>query len=293
MKKLLTLLILLPACQSHPVIPVGDPGQVVAHFEFVELPDGKGDTLKCITYSLKNESQYDYYILWPDPWGLSLTTHLGDTSWCNTYLAIGGLEFYRLNEDLSQPYIDEKYRKQIETVLRPYLLEQRQHSNSYFFLDKKSYDKVKDKLFQRRMNKILRTTPDLTKSRRKRIMEVLEEHPLDFEPVLLKAGSSAVVGIFSSLTDRKKYIRETKIPADTSYTQIYFESQPAGLPSGVNWVFAEKVPEPPLYSTYMNPTPLLWYYDPEPCSKYKSYYPYLGQVICRDTIIVPTKYLWE
>ena len=121
MKWLLTLLILLTACQSHPVIPAGDPGQVVAHFEFVELPDGKGDTLKCITYSLKNESQYDYYILWPDPWGLLLTTHLGDTSCCNAYLSIAGLEFYRLNDDLSRPYIDEKYREQIETVLRPYL----------------------------------------------------------------------------------------------------------------------------------------------------------------------------
>ena len=101
------------------------------------------------------------------------------------------------------------------------------------------------------------------------------------------------MGIFSELTDRKKYISETKIPADTSYTQIYFESQPAGLPSGVNWVIADKIPEPPLYTTSMKPVPLLWYYDPEPCSKYKSYYPYLGQVICRDTIIVPTKYLWE
>ena len=48
------------------------------------------------------------------------------------------------------------------------------------------------------------------------------------------------MGIFSELTDRKKYISETKIPADTSYTQIYFESQPAGLPSGVNWVIADK-----------------------------------------------------
>ena len=240
MKKLLTLLILLTACQSQPIIPPGDPGQIVAHFDFIELPDGKGDTLKCITYTLKNESLYDYYVLWPISWGLSLTTHLGDTSWCNTYLAIGGLEFYRLNEDLSQPYIDEKYRKQIETVLRPYLLEQRQHSNSYFFLDKKSYDKVKDKLFQRRMNKILRT----------------------------------------------------KIPADTSYTQIFFKSLPPYFPPRVNWVYADKLPAP-LYLIHSDPIPKLWYYDPEPYSKYKSYYPYLGQVICRDTIIVPTKYLWE
>ena len=225
MKWLLTLLILLTACQSQPIIPPGDPGQIVAHFDFIELPDGKGDTLKCITYSLKNESQYDYYVLRPGAWGVSLTTHLGDTSWCNTYLAIGGFAFYRLNEDLSQPYIDEKYRKQIETVLRPYLLEQRQHSNSYFFLDKKSYDKVKDKLFQRRMNKILRTTPDLTKSRRKRIMEVLEEHPLDFEPVLLKAGSSAVVGIFSSLTDRKNTFAKLKslqIPVTHKYFSNHY-----------------------------------------------------------------------
>ena len=290
---LLGLLGLLTACQSHPVIPAGDPGQVVAHFEFVGLPDGKGDTLKCITYSLKNESQYDYYILWPGSWGLSLTTHLGDTSSCNAYHFIGGFAFYRLSDDLSRPYIDEKYREHIETVLRPYLLEQRQYSDSYLFPDSISYNKMRDKLHQRRINKILRATSDLTKSRRERILDELKGYYVDFEPVLLKSGSSAIVGIFSELTDYKKYIREAKIPADTSYTQIYFKSQPAGLPSGVHWVFAEKVPEPPLYTTSMKPVPKLWYYDPEPCSKYKSYYPYLGQVICRDTIIVPTKYLWE
>ena len=218
---LLGLLGLLTACQSHPVIPAGDPGQVVAHFEFVELPDGKGDTLKCITYSLKNESQYDYYILWPGSWGLSLTTHLGDTSSCNAYHFIGGFAFYRLSDDLSRPYIDEKYREQIETVLRPYLLEQRQYSDSYLFPDSISYNKMRDKLHQRRINKILRATSDLTKSRRERILEELKGYYVDFEPVLLKSGSSAIVGIFSELTDYKKYISETNIPADTSYIHLH------------------------------------------------------------------------
>lgn len=74
---------------------------------------------------------------------------------------------------------------------------------------------------------------------------------------------------------------------------LHYKAFPPYFPPRVNWISADKIPEPPLYTTSMKPVPKLWYYDPEPCSKYKSYYPYLGQVICRDTIIVPTKYLWE
>ncbi len=74
---------------------------------------------------------------------------------------------------------------------------------------------------------------------------------------------------------------------------LHYKAFPPYFPPRVNWISADKIPEPPLYTTSMKPVPRLWYYDPEPCSKYKSYYPYLGQVICRDTIIVPTKYLWE
>ena len=74
---------------------------------------------------------------------------------------------------------------------------------------------------------------------------------------------------------------------------LHYKASPPYFPPRVNWISADKIPEPPLYTTSMKPVPKLWYYDPEPCSKYKSYYPYLGQVICRDTIIVPTKYLWE
>lgn len=70
------------------------------------------------------------------------------------------------------------------------------------------------------MNKILRATSDLTKSRRERILEELKGNYVDFEPVLLKAGSSAVVGIFSKLTDRKKIFAKLKslqIPAIRNY----------------------------------------------------------------------------
>ena len=201
MRKLLLLFIMLTACNSESMIPLDNPGKITAHLKLIELPYGQHDTLKCVVYSLMNESEHDYYLP-TGRYGYLIKFSLpGDTSLGGSSL----IPFMRIYKLISEPVGEEGIEEM--KILRSYLLSQQQHDNATF-IDKRSFEKVANKIKRERINTILRSTPNLTQSQRARIKHVLMEYPF-MEPVLLKAGSTVTMAISSDLVQTRKDYQES------------------------------------------------------------------------------------
>ena len=290
MRKLLLLFIMLTAGNSESMIPLDNPGKITAHLKLIELPYGQHDTLKCVVYSLMNESEHDYYLP-TGRYGYLIKFSLpGDTSLGGSSL----IPFMRIYKLISEPVGEEGIEEM--KILRSYLLSQQQHDNATF-IDKRSFEKVANKIKRERINTILRSTPNLTQSQRARIKHVLMEYPF-MEPVLLKAGSTVTMAISSDLVQTRKDYQESffkNYPLDDCKVLITFRTEPMplkDLPHRVNWVYADELKDVLPSQEYKAPAKI-WYYDPVPYPKYKSYYPYLGDITCSDTIVIQSGYLLE
>ena len=137
----------------------------------------------------------------------------------------------------------------------------------------------------------------MTQSQRARIKHVLMEYPF-MEPVLLKAGSTVMMAISSDLVQTRKDYQESffkNYPLDDCKVLITFRTEPMplkDLPHRVNWVYSDELKDVLPSQEYKAPAKI-WYYDPVPYPKYKSYYPYLGDITCSDTIVIQSGYLLE
>ena len=288
MKKLIILLVLLTACSLQSTVPSGDSGKITVHMKLVKLPDDKGDTLQCIIYSLSNDSGHDYNLPnWILRSRLKFNYSKSDTSLYDIgYMAF---DFFIPNSGFSRRISPE------EKVLRCYLLSQQQ-SGDPFVSDSMDFQKMEHELNMNHIRQIFRQNTTLTKKERERIkQELLKHSENDF--ILLKAGAKMVVGISTNLNNLRNNRSLQNYPTDNKDLFISYMAAIDCIKSDSSWVFAEDIPESlmlnPFDTNSFTETKKIWYYDPEPYPKYKSYYPYLGNITCSDTIYIQSGYFLE
>ena len=106
-----------------------------------------------------------------------------------------------------------------------------------------------------------------------------------------------VVGISTNLNNLRNNRSLQNYPTDNKDLFISYMAAIDCIKSDSSWVFAEDIPESlmlnPFDTNSFTETKKIWYYDPEPYPKYKSYYPYLGNITCSDTIYIQSGYFLE
>ena len=291
MKKLLFLLCLtVTACHSEQSMRLGTPGKITAHIELVKMVDKHGDTLKCLAFSLTNESEHNYYLpQWGLRGGIKFNYSWSDTSLYDVECAIPTL--YKL---ISAPFTEKGF--EMEKTLRPYLLSRQQPGNP-FFADSAAFKKVERTLKEKHIRQVFRYNPSLSKGKRERIKQVLMEQSY-INPVLIKAGSTVMVGLIGDLADqiidgKRRYSFENYPTEDREIFLTYYSMPiPDFMQKDSVWIYADELKDVLPSQEYKAPGKL-WYYDPVPYPKYKSYYPYLGDITCSDTIVIRSGYLLE
>ncbi len=296
MKKLIIFLTMLTACRSQSIIPPGDPGKITAHLQLIELFYGEEDTLKCLAYSLTNESDYDYYLPLAGLNGnIKFSYSRTDT---NLYDKWKLRDFYTI--------FNGKYSSSVDTIgqyIYTHLIRPQIKDSSALWGKKK--DEMQVELSTERIRQIFKATSTLTKEEKKRIKDYYNTY-LAVWPVLLKAGETMQIAVSMDFKQAirlyqtqgsamylENYWLGRNLPNRNNETYIYFEYEPISILKKPTFIYWTDQDEGEYALLDWDKIPKIWYYDPVPYPKYKSYYPYLGDITCSDTIVIRSGYLLE